>query len=764
MTSGQKTAFSLLITVLIFTVLTVFSFTGGFKFVETRFYQPKIISGINSQLDKISSSLDQYLDTAKERFENYKDEDCVKSFVQVRPSQEDVKNRSKLTGDLFSQTTGLSGIRVIDKNARAIHYSTFDSDLLKRNNNSVSYSNYDEKLIEFSKLSSYRKDDANKDYSINFDSTKNQFIISFPFYDTYSVNRGVIVFYLDCADFTRFLTGKNLISLSDKGFLVVSKNGESDQSGIVFGIPSIGSSLVEKAVCEKWSEGLLGTEPLLESESGDWILLSNNKSTYAKIGWVFNENAFIFPRGVKVLLLVCIFITLFLIIFMLFNLRRDDMVVIRERIRKFQLSLLTEYVDNKSNADWAKISSDIAFRKQEVNSEIKKSLGSRAKKHSKEVDALLDRSWNEILSAMGANNSTENASISLSEKNTQQLKAMLEDVLSKGNISVKAIASEPSKIDSISKAEERQQLEEVEDAEVLEDLQEVEDLNEVDDVEAVEDLQEVEELNEADDAEAVEDLQEVEELDQADDAEELEDAEDVDEAKEVVDAGETEDDSDKNKLALHPIEHLNDFVNTVNKLNESNENSIDLSEKTQFGTISFPHQLTAEEEAAVENFTISSLDFSSLDDFIMDEERYLPVSHAVQESESPAEKIEAEQFVNKENKNENKKKKDGLLKRALKSSSKKSQTVKQKGLLAAASKVERTVLKDATIVQPVEDKKSSFNFTTFGAYKKEVEELKEEKNAIVENQGVFSIAEDLNVAGLTIDPEFKKLVDSVVKH
>ena len=587
MTAGHKTAFSLLISVLIFAAFTVAAFTGGFKLVETRFYQPRVVANINSELNGISGNLTEYFEAAINRFSQYASEKTVQTFVEQSPLDADVQTRTTLTGNLFAETTGLVGIRLIDSNGRYVHYSTFSKDIFKRTNKSVSYSDYD-KLdeIPYSYISS--SDNDIKDNSAEkfaqccstfFDSSNQRIIFSFPYYDKYSVFRGTLVFYVDSSDFTRFLVSRNLVTLSDTGVLIapssinsfnessseeadssaMSNEADSDQinksadnnkivletkvpssknSGIVFGLPAVGKDILSNAIIDKWEKGLYGTEHLVSTQNGDWLLLTSVLSKYGRIGWVYSESIFTFPDAVKVLLLICIFITLFLVVFMLFNLKHDDMVVIRDRIRKFQLALVTEYVDRKDNTDWNKVSSEISLRKNDVTNEIKKSLGRRGKKHEKELDSLLDTSWNEIISALGGNKTAAISSrtSASNEENTAQIKAMLEDILSKGNITVNAIQAPAAKVSatkaSVAKKSTSVEVSDAEPVEELEEVPEAEPVEEAQPVEEVPDAEPVEELEEVPEAEPVEDVQPVEE---APDAEPVEELEEVPEAESLED-------------------------------------------------------------------------------------------------------------------------------------------------------------------------------------------------------------------------------------
>ncbi|MBQ1949326.1 MAG: hypothetical protein II367_04125, partial [Treponema sp.] len=65
-------------------------------------------------------------------------------------------------------------------------------------------------------------------------------------------------------------------------------------------------------------------------------------------------------------------------------------------------------------------------------------------------------------------------------------------------------------------------------------------------------------------------------------------------------------------------------------------------------------------------------------------------------------------------------------------------------------------------LESVSKKSEDFMFTTFAANDNNVTELS--PDAIVQDdEGVFSIADDVSTVGIKIDEDFKKLVDSVLR-
>ena len=554
MTSGQKTAVSLLISVVLFAAFVVAAFTGLFSVIDARFYEPGKISQIQKHLDTVSENFNEYIETLESRFgkneNSFLKQTCVQSYIENQPSDEVVRERSKLSGDLFSQTPGLLGMRLIDKNGSSVHFSTFSSDVLNRTSEIVSFKNYTdaitltgEKEIPFEKISSPDSYGTNGVVCKTvFDGRDNRIILSFPYYDSYKAYRGTFVFYVNANDFNRVLLSKKIITFGDTGSLVSGLNFEEEKketeykSGFVFGIPAVGKKIFEQEILSRWEKGLFAPEKIVYKSSEDsfaiqeydaaienkksdnnyWVLVSSTKTDFGYIGGIYPDEMFAMPDAVKILLLICIFVTLFLVVFLAVNLKQDDMVVIRERIRRLQLGIVSEYLKKKENVDWQVVSGKIAERRQDVTLEIIRSLGRKAKKHDKEVNELINRSWDELLAAMSVQVRKENNENGLT--NAAEIKSMLEELLSSGNIKVQTVGSAVNVMPvtvkhskSVPVTEQVQELDKVEKAEAVEELEEIEEAEAVDELEEVEEAETVEELEEVEDVEAVDELEEVEE-------------------------------------------------------------------------------------------------------------------------------------------------------------------------------------------------------------------------------------------------------------
>ena len=627
MTSGQKTAVSLLISVVLFAAFVVAAFTGLFSVIDARFYEPGKISQIQKHLDTVSENFNEYIETLESRFgkneNSFLKQTCVQSYIENQPSDEVVRERSKLSGDLFSQTPGLLGMRLIDKNGSSVHFSTFSSDVLNRTSEIVSFKNYTdaitltgEKEIPFEKISSPDSYGTNGVVCKTvFDGRDNRIILSFPYYDSYKAYRGTFVFYVNANDFNRVLLSKKLITFGDTGSLVSGLNFEY-KSGFVFGIPAIGKKIFEQEILSRWEKGLFAPEKIVYKSSEDsfaiqeydaaienkksdnnyWVLVSSTKTDFGYIGGIYPDEMFAMPDAVKILLLICIFVTLFLVVFLAVNLKQDDMVVIRERIRRLQLGIVSEYLKKKENVDWQVVSGKIAERRQDVTLEIIRSLGRKAKKHDKEVNELINRSWDELLAAMSVQVRKENNENGLT--NAAEIKSMLEELLSSGNIKVQTVGSDVNVMPvtvkhskSVPVTEQVQELDKVEKAKAVEELEEIEEVEAVDELEEVEEAEAVDELEEVEEAEAVEELEEVE------DAEAVEELETADlTSMETVDIDEFHDTSKSEK---HNPEMEIESPADVEILNRK---ACDI--QTVYD---------CEDDNLIDNFNVCNPDFSGLD-------------------------------------------------------------------------------------------------------------------------------------------------------
>ena len=763
MTSGQKIAFSLLVAMGLFAVFVLSLNSKLFTELETRFYTQSKIEQNTGQLDRVSEGCDSYITkilNLTEKGENaWVKNASVRSFYVQNASESDVMTRRRLTEQLFAEIPALSGIRIVDKNGRNLHYSSFDdTDLLKQSGITKIYKNYnditkDADEIPFEQLSKLVSETKSV---LLFDQSRNRIVLSVPFCWVDGIYSGVSLFYLSINEIEKELNASDIIPIGQNALII----SDSDFSGgLVLNIPYGEKKSFEEPVKQYWKKHVSAQQPekLLEMPDGRFYLaLSSNRNGKIQVSAVYPSNLFELSKEIRILIYICIFISILLIVFLIFSFFRDPVVTLQKRIKKIQLGLIENYIDGKEKREWGDIARQLRGRKNDLSTEIIRSLHVHSKKRRDELSEYLDKNWDEIFSifetkagtssgasgAVGAAGTAELTGTSIAE-----IRRMLEEVLQSRSFAVPAAAA--STPVSVAPAEDVDELEEVEElAEYAEELEEPEEIEEVEELaEDVEDLDEVEELTEdVDEAEEVEelaedvkDLDEVEELaeevEDLDEVEELtEDVEEIDEVEELTEEVEETDDVEELTGEAEEVEEDADELEVFEEYVEPapfNAFMANLAQTKKEYKPSNDTYFASDKFATVENLYAEELKLGNFDDVINKtktsplEIKFFPIpayskDEIIEETEIP------EISENSENTD-------------------KSESVE-----------ELTEEVPSYLDEP------DFSMIGFGDnYAQDIPEL-EAANAIVEEDGVYSIAENLEYTNVVQDPEFKELVDSIL--
>jgi len=597
MTSGQKIAFSMLVTLFLFAGFVIGANCKIFNEIETRFYAQSKITEKTSQLDNIAESFDTYIANILSLTDDYANQSVVSSYLEQNPSEFAVSGRRNLTENLFSQLKCLNGIRIVDKNGRNVHYSSYDStDILKQNGITKTYKNYpdiqkDSGEIDYHFISSGESEKKSK---ILVDSDKNRLIIVKPMYLMENIYNADFVFYFDFYTVRQDLIASNVFAYGEN-FSIYSN--DEMKGGIVIGLPKNSYSYFKYPVLENWKKKTklnINTQPekiVTEADNQYWTLLTADKGDFINVSGVFLSKYFELTKDIIWMIYVCVFLTVFLIVYLIFSLRQDSYFSVKRKIKLLQQGIIQEYVSNKTEVDWKQVLSQLKSNKDDLLVKFKKDLSKKSRKNSNKIEQLLDEGWNNIISVI--ENPQEKAPQEIVQSASSspvpgfsmvELRAMIEDVLKTAKLNVNAVQTIQKVEPVVSQAEEViDEVEELDDAEeVIDEVEELDDAEEVvDEVEELDDAEEVvDEVEELDDAEEV--VDEVEELDDAeesvDEVEELDDAEEavdeveeLDDAEEVVDEVEELDDAEEVVDEVEELDDAEEAVDEVEELDDAEE-------------------------------------------------------------------------------------------------------------------------------------------------------------------------------------------------
>jgi|GEM_PF-919686 len=807
MKSGIKTAVSLLIAIFIFGALAVASSLGLFASVERQFYEPARLKVINEKLDSVADCSNEYIQNLLNIFGAEKDgflsHESVLSFAGQNPSAEALR----LFESLKENCAGLEGFRIVDSAGKRVFYSSFRSDYVIKTEKGVQrriYSNYEnlqtkhgKNELEYPLVSAFESDENLEAENENagsvqdlpriiFDGDEQRLIFS---YKIQTLDEKPVfcsaIFYVNPVDFANLLVENHVVSVNEPISLVSSADGKT--GGFVFGLPNVGKNIFASEILKKWNQGVFGPDEIVasaaskmegisvpvsensaqefEPETGSekkdsekmsvlpsagseknisWSLISSRNAKFLHVGGIFSSETLKMPFYVRILLFVCAFVTVCLIVVIFFNIRKDDSVVIKSKIRAIQIGLLNEYFEK--DVDRKKVAAMIGAQKDALTAKIKKSLGRRGKKYGSDLDVILNKSWEDIITILSGAEKTS-CMAELSSSSIKEIRKIFEEVLATNTLKVENLESArkeknpPLKTSETSVSEKLpEDLDEVEelcDAEPLEEAPEAESVEEVENLEEIEPLEEAEPLEpESDGA--------LEELEEPDEPEELENLEEIDPAEELLPEPEELEE-------VEPSETI--------EPSETAEPSVDIA------FFENPEELS--EDETEKNETLSgSIEISGC------EQKFCTKDNSV--SFVPSENCDRKKFEGSEplvisdsatplkNNPDDDVGKDFVIYRPFDFAKENSENSDSESTDFTESEENAREAQDAAPLEELSSEKDGFMFTTFAENDAGVTELPLDAIVLGED-GVFHISSEIAKVEMPIDEDFKKLVDSVIR-
>lgn len=825
MKSGIKTAVSLLIAIFIFGALAVASSLGLFASVERQFYEPARLKVINEKLNSVADCSNEYIQNLLNIFGAEKDgflsHESVLSFAGQNPSAEALR----LFESLKENCAGLEGFRIVDSAGKRVFYSSFRSDYVIKTEKGVQrriYSNYEnlqtkhgKNELEYPLVSAFESDENLEAENENagsaqdlpriiFDGDEQRLIFS---YKIQTLDEKPVfcsaIFYVNPVDFANLLVENHVVSVNEPISLVSSADGKT--GGFVFGLPNVGKNIFASEILKKWNQGVFGPdeivasaaskiegisvpvsensvqefEPETSSEKKDsekmsvlpsagseknisWSLISSRNAKFLHVGGIFSSETLKMPFYVRILLFVCAFVTVCLIVVIFFNIRKDDSVVIKSKIRAIQIGLLNEYFEK--DVDRKKVAAMIAAQKDALTAKIKKSLGRRGKKYGSDLDVILNKSWEDIITILSGAEKTS-CMAELSSSSIKEIRKIFEEVLATNTLKVENLESARKEKNPPLKTSETSVSEKLpEDLDEVEELCDAEPLEEAPEAESVEEVENLEEIEPLEDAEPLEPESDgaLEELEEPAEPEELENLEEIDPAEELLPEPEDLDEAEE----LEPLEELEepDGLEEVEP-SETIEPSETAEPSVDIAFFENPEELSEDETEKNESLS-GSIEISGC------EQKFCTKDNSV--SFVPSENCDRRKFEGSEplvisdsatplkNDSDDDVGKDFVIYRPFDFAKENSENSDSESTDFTESEENAREAQDAAPLEELSSEKDGFMFTTFAENDAGVTELPLDAIVLGED-GVFHISSEIAKVEMPIDEDFKKLVDSVIR-
>jgi hypothetical protein len=469
-----KPLLALGITILIFAGFLILANADLLDLIQTRFYNPSVVNTYVNENSIDAQIVQKFIFELQDKFAETLAEPAVRSSFLYNQSADDIYERSRIYGILLETTGGLQSVQFIDSNGLRIHYSTSAHDIMSQNVSSTAYRNYNEDPLSLPyETVSVADGDSSKFF---MDEQSGRIIYSYPFRDSMDVYRGTALFTVSARAIVEKLAEQGRLKGSDNISII------NAPVGVLFGSPEISKSDIIRNVSEVWNEGIQGRVTLDAKDSGVvFSLISFRTDRGIFFGRLINDNLFSISSPMKLILNICIFLTFYLTLFLLINLKPNPITVVRNRMRRLRESLFDQLYVNKSTEERVKWILELEQRRDGIHSQLKGSLKFK-KQQEESINRIIDDLWDELLAVLKVGSGL----------------AIL------GSSAAKPAAEKVSTTDEAEELEEI--IEEVEEAAEAEALDDIEEIDEIDEIEEIEEIDEADEINKAGEIDELEEL------------------------------------------------------------------------------------------------------------------------------------------------------------------------------------------------------------------------------------------------------------------
>ena len=479
MRTSQKFALTVVIAVLITGGFALIAYTGLFRLLEIDFFSSRVESDQRIRLRNISDIIVLWNQENLSRFDNLSRDRNMQSVFSILQRQEEIIYRAQLSDSLKDQLLGFNGIRVVD-NANRIQFSSFVGDISSRQlgvDSRILYRNWSETNESFELPVA----DENSIAVTYYDEVNQQVRYQLPIQDWGFVTRGWMIVYMGLGGLPDRLArngliaqGANLYIVEGRGIIAdirpeqaAAVEGEIDVLWPIDGVPSDFSVLAKELDEKYWLAGIIASD-------GTWV------------GKLIPGHLFGFSTAVRMLIFATVFLTSTLLVFLLFNLRQDKTEVLRGRIKRLQVNLLRDWLENH---EVKKLSlKDFEARREEVRTELRSGLGKLEENESAKANEIIDEGWTRIAKILAEKDSNAIGSSTAVKQESIDMK-LLEDMIARAISAAQTATAQIQYVQHPPQA--RQGVKKV--SELTEELAEVEEVSEIADT-GLEELAEAEEL------------------------------------------------------------------------------------------------------------------------------------------------------------------------------------------------------------------------------------------------------------------------------
>ena len=415
---AKKIAISLFVTILFCGLFYFFALSGLFDYVEASLFHPRVQQRYQGLVEDATQRLEQFYTSNRSRFMAISSAPAVRSLFSFELSQETIETVEALFGQLRSQLPALAFTRIFDVSAQRLWFSTYATDIVRDNSVSRQYVSISALESEYYAPNILARGTEERD--LLFDPSANQFIFRYPVQDNFGIPIGLAAYHVGINDLVAQFTQDGIISLGEQ-FVILENNA------VLINFNPRFDRSIGNAIEGNWRSIVQNSDgfSLFSDTAGEgYVVFVRPILDKGSVVVVAPESEFVLSETTRLAFMALIAFSIFLVVFLILNLRQDRMVIIAARIKRFQLDLLRGYVESRESIDLQQWRADLEGRRSELTAEIRRGLGTLKRNEDEEVNELIRKNWDNIIEAL-----TDSASRTIGETSAgvdwSRLEAML---------------------------------------------------------------------------------------------------------------------------------------------------------------------------------------------------------------------------------------------------------------------------------------------------------------------------------------------------
>ncbi len=424
MRQSLKIAISLLVSLLLFAGFSVLAFSGLFNVVQASFFLPRLEKASAEDIASLAASIDTFHKGNLEVFTAAAAKDFVgASFSQTLPA-----SVTAAWSDFASQQ-GIGWARLLGSDGRRLWFSTLETDRKPSAAGTIVFANYtddptaapaDQVLVP-----------PGSSPRVLIDGAHDSFLYLVPAAGSGQVGTLIV----------SVLRRELLTRLSLSQSRAVNSITLVGRAGILLDDPGVSSAAYD-ALSALWSGSPPGGSPQLltlkaaDGTQSSWRVFTAPLANGGYASIMVSASSFEMSDLMKALLLVTFFLTVFLLLFLILNLRTDPLEVLRQRVKRFQVELITELVESPGGADWGRWRREMESRKDEITWQIQRGIGRVSRKKKPVIDEYMTKSWAEIIDLISRR--TETPAVTGPAIDVSRLESLIKSALQNANFIIPA--------------------------------------------------------------------------------------------------------------------------------------------------------------------------------------------------------------------------------------------------------------------------------------------------------------------------------------